>query len=70
VNLGETYGSVRVAFDAREMQKAIKDHLVKIFKDAEVNVARSAPGAGRSGEHLRPDGTVGLGCTAASTLRA
>jgi polysaccharide export outer membrane protein len=65
VNLGESYGSVRVArLTLEQAQKAIKDHLAKVHKDVEVNVALGQPRAQQQiqGEHLvRPDGTVGLG---------
>jgi polysaccharide export outer membrane protein len=65
VNLGITYGSVRVVgLTLPEAKKAITDHLSAILKDYQVQVALGQSQALQQirGEHLvRPDGTVGLG---------
>lgn len=65
VNLGFTYGSVRVAgLTLDEATKAIEAHLRKLVKVQQVNLALAQSRALQQirGEHLvRQDGTVGLG---------
>jgi protein involved in polysaccharide export with SLBB domain len=65
VNLGLTYGSVRVAgLTLVEAKKAVTDHLSTILKDFQVQVSLGQSQALQQirGEHLvRPDGSIGLG---------
>jgi polysaccharide export outer membrane protein len=65
VNLGVSYGSVRVAdLTIEEARKAIHDHLELIYKGpvVQVSLAQSSGMQLIKGQHLvRPDGTVGLG---------
>lgn len=65
INLGFTYGSVRVAgMTLDEAQKAITAHLKKILNAPSVTIALAQSRAMQQirGEHLvRQDGTIGLG---------
>ncbi len=65
INLGLSYGSVRVAgMTVEEAKAAIEKHLATILKKPQVLVALAQSRAQQQirGEHLvRPDGTVGLG---------
>src|SRR5262249_19802688 len=65
VNLGATYGTVRViGMTIAEAKKAITDQLKKVIKEpvVQVSLARARALQQIRGEHLiRPDGTVGLG---------
>jgi protein involved in polysaccharide export with SLBB domain len=67
VNLGLSYGSVRVVeMTIEEAQKAIREQLLKVLKpeglSVQVSLAESRGRQQIQGDHLvRPDGTVGLG---------
>lgn len=65
INLGHTYGSLRVGgLTVEQAQAAIKNHLAPIIKNANVNVALVQMRGMQNikGEHLvRPDGTISLG---------
>lgn len=65
INLGHTYGSVRVGgMTVEQAQAAIRNHLAPIIKNANVNLALVQMRGMQNvkGEHLvRPDGTISLG---------
>jgi polysaccharide export outer membrane protein len=65
VNLGVTYGTVRVAgLTIEEAKKAVAEQLKKTIKDpvVQMSLARGRALQQIRGEHLiRPDGTIGLG---------
>src|SRR5262249_7809667 len=65
VNLGYSYGTVRVAdLTLEQAQKVIEDQLHKTFEKPQVRVSLNQAQAMQQirGDHLvRPDGTIGLG---------